>query len=488
MKKAMRLLSLAALFVATTALAGCEKDYSGQPEENTVLLTTTVSFEGNEATKALTNGGVKTFANGEKIAVVYENTSNAMVKTEVTLESANISADRKSVTFTVSATNPKSGGTFRLIYPASMAGDNDVDYTKLANQDGTMSTISSNYDLGYYSGTLDGENFPANPALSNPLVIAKFVLKHNSASINSSVTMLFIGDGTNTYYITRSGSADSICVAMRPVESSQTLIFHALAGSDRYERENVTGKTLAAGHIVPIGLGMTKLQAGATFGAFTVSGSATRHFAHGNLWYKESQWKFRDNQYDYNTSWSESDCDLFYWETTNTYGAGQECQTSSGSSSDQVNWGTNISFGTWSTPSKDDWVEVFNGRSSVSTKYAKGKVCGKNGVILFSDRYTHPIDLTGLQNVNVESANWDGNNYDAAAWEKMEAAGAVFLPAAGNRYGTVVDDDGSYGYYWSSTADESDDYSAYCLSFYDDILGPGYYYRGDGRSVRLVCE
>ena len=96
----MRLFGLAVLFVATTALTGCEKD-DVQPEENTVLLTTTVSFEGNEATKALTRDGVKTFANGEQMAVVYENTSNELVKTTVTLESANISSDSKSVSFTV---------------------------------------------------------------------------------------------------------------------------------------------------------------------------------------------------------------------------------------------------------------------------------------------------------------------------------------------------------------------------------------------------
>ena len=68
----------------------------------------------------------------------------------------------------------------------------------------------------------------------------------------------------------------------------------------------------------------------------------------------------------------------------------------------------------------------------------------------------------------------------------MEAAGCVFLPAAGSRYGSHVSNDvGSYGYCWSATADDSGyaDYLRFGLS--------GAYMsnssRCDGRSVRLVC-
>ena len=37
-------------------------------------------------------------------------------------------------------------------------------------------------------------------------------------------------------------------------------------------------------------------------------------------------------------------------------------------------------------------------------------------------------------------------------WSTLELEGAVFLPAAGSRYENSVNLVGSYGYYWSSTA------------------------------------
>ena len=65
---------------------------------------------------------------------------------------------------------------------------------------------------------------------------------------------------------------------------------------------------------------------------------------------------------------------------------------------------------------------------------------------------------------------------------------SIFLPAAGYRYGTSVDDQGSYGYYWSGTLGEGDKYGAYCLYFYYGIAGWGINSRYFGHSVRPVSE
>ena len=64
---------------------------------------------------------------------------------------------------------------------------------------------------------------------------------------------------------------------------------------------------------------------------------------------------------------------------------------------------------------------------------------------------------------------------------------SIFLPAAGCRYGSSLYDAGSYGYYWSSTPYDSNDY-AYSLYF-----GSGFHYvydgsRDYGRSVRPILE
>ena len=67
----------------------------------------------------------------------------------------------------------------------------------------------------------------------------------------------------------------------------------------------------------------------------------------------------------------------------------------------------------------------------------------------------------------------------------MEAAGAVFLPAAGTRLGANVGDNG--GGYWSSTPYNSA-YGAFYMSFTEYGAGTYTSDRDQGRSVRLVRD
>ena len=68
----------------------------------------------------------------------------------------------------------------------------------------------------------------------------------------------------------------------------------------------------------------------------------------------------------------------------------------------------------------------------------------------------------------------------------MEAYGAVFFPAVGVRDGSIVEDVGYFGSYWSSSS--WDEYTYYMYFFDNTVYMDGYDRRYQGRSVRLVRD
>ena len=65
---------------------------------------------------------------------------------------------------------------------------------------------------------------------------------------------------------------------------------------------------------------------------------------------------------------------------------------------------------------------------------------------------------------------------------------SIFLPAAGYRFGSSLNNAGSYGLYWSSSLLTYYPSDAYCLYFYSDYVGWSGDDRGYGFSVRPVCQ
>ena len=85
--------------------------------------------------------------------------------------------------------------------------------------------------------------------------------------------------------------------------------------------------------------------------------------------------------------------------------------------------------------------------------------------------------------------NFTTNTYTIDQWNLMEAAGAVFLPAAGIREGTSISGAGSSGIYWSSTPVASGETgSAYNFQFDSGFEPTMYGARYKGRPVRLVIN
>jgi len=269
MKKTIRFLSMAALAMVGLVMTGCSSEDNfadiQQPENksNVVTMTTTVGFdEGVATTRALTSGGVKTFAAGDQIAVIYKDTRDSTVTaTSEALTAGDITNGGKNANFTVTLTNPKAGEAVRYVYPAAMLAttvatnaavnaDANVKYAALATQDGTLTTLASKLDLAIFDGSLtSGAALPASASMTNQFAILAVTLKDNAATpaeITASITGMTIGDGTNTYTVSRSAAAGPIYVAIRPTSGAD---IYAMATADATKTnysKSLTGKTYAA--------------------------------------------------------------------------------------------------------------------------------------------------------------------------------------------------------------------------------------------------
>ncbi|MBO4654531.1 MAG: hypothetical protein J5644_03185 [Bacteroidales bacterium] len=229
-------------------------------------------------------------------------------------------------------------------------------------------------------------------------------------------------------------------------------------------------------------------------GEFTVNaGGGKVNFSQGNLQYQANTdtWRFAEHQYDYvgdasngNVYVGEMKCnnanisnsysgwiDLLGWGTGN---APTKATTSNGDYSTFTDWGVNaISNGgntaeMWRTLSKDEWVYFFE-------HHTKGwsTVNGVNGYVIRPDGISTAV----------------ATSYTSSEWAVEEAAGSVFLLAAGSRDGTSVGGVGSWGDYWSSTPYTSGSSNAYYLYFNSSQPYPANNTgRFGGRSVRLVYE
>ena len=152
----------------------------------------------------------------------------------------------------------------------------------------------------------------------------------------------------------------------------------------------------------------------------------------------------------------------------------------------------------WRTLTKDEWIYLLRTRScstvgaTANARYAKATVCDVAGLMLFPDTYEHPDGVAIPININIApttsglTARFDDNVYDAKAWDELERAGVIFLPAAGRRIGTSTTAVGAGCFYWSSTGSGSMPYDVSCTDSFLYICGTGD--RTQGRTVRLVCD
>ena len=224
------------------------------------------------------------------------------------------------------------------------------------------------------------------------------------------------------------------------------------------------------------------VEKGAIKTSFSISEDKKVYFSMGNLQYQASTntWRFAERQYDMIGSDNQfvlrsysGWIDLFCYGTSGWDGGVAAYQPYTTSTNDDdfyrhglldinvnADWGVynKISnggneVGMWRTLTYSEWSYMLHKRPNASDKKGVATIDGVSGLVILPDDWTLPKGVkfkSGL--VASREQGFGGNNkYSLSEWRKMEAHGAVFLPAAGYREGTTVFSSDDAGCYWTAT-------------------------------------
>ena len=374
---------------------------------------------------------------------------------------------------------------------------------------------------------------------------------NNPTAAEKKVKVIF-GDGAHALKINQ-GDTKKVQVPVLPVGAGNKFSISVTVHKDgnqavnrTFSKTQVTGGAMGRAKLAYAGHTVGYL--------FSIGNNKKVIISQGNLQYQASskEWRFATNQYDYiganagNTTANGRDSqaawiDLFGWGTSgwnngNSYYMPYETSYSGGESNGfgygptngnaytfsltetyaEADWGIHNTIsnggnavGMWrtltgGTNSEIDYLfkqrettttNMPSGTNNGSARFIKAIVEGIKGILLFPDNYTHPngVSISGSNRYyNATGANYffDGFRLGPNVWPKMEAAGAVFLPAAGHHAdGVNVSDNNTAAWYWSSSHYLTQ--YARAIYFTDNTkssIATDKTYRYYGCSVRLVMD
>ena len=229
-------------------------------------------------------------------------------------------------------------------------------------------------------------------------------------------------------------------------------------------------------------------------GLFSIADSVQVRFSPGNLQYQPSThlWRFAPSQTE-TLGWSDKSSSPRYkgWIDLFGWGTGMNPTNYSENAADYsfIDWGRYCALPTqggklWRTMTMDEWNYLLSKRKHARRLYAIAYVNNQYGLLLLPDGWQCPKGVYVKPGPKEDSANW----YTDEKWAKLEAAGAVFLPAEGKRMGTALQGSPHSCHYWTATPSIKKSSEALYL-----LLDP-YFPQGrsalksTGFSVRLVQE
>ena len=316
-----------------------------------------------------------------------------------------------------------------------------------------------------------------------------------------SVSIAEIENGTVSVNSTLAQAGETVTLKITPNTGYKLKSLSVVCGEKEVE---VTNNTF----VMPAG--EVKITASFVALSFSVSAEKKVKFAHGNLQYTQSTstWSIAENQYDLigsanmmNIFKLADKIDLFGWSGSSAsakwgISTSKDCEEYSG---DFVDWGKNIDDGnTWRTLTNDEWEYLLNTRTNASERKGIVRINLNddgsqyvNGLILLPDSWTDVGDVTikcGFASEDSEQAYADYQTITLADWQKLEVAGAVFLPTAGFRSNVSVGSVQVDGDYWSASAVTNSDLKVYELRFGSNEASLLNIDRIYGCSVRLVQD
>ena len=547
MKKNIFILSALCLAAMTLVFSGCKKE-NNDPQEPAQVQTYKMSIQASKGADSQANGPRRVlsldgntlnaaWAAGEQVSV-YNATKSADLTGYLEAQSSGASTQLTGeLTGTIEAGDML---TLKYLSPSYATQLGTIEYIS-ANCD---YAVAENVEVTSISG--ETIYTVGEAAFENRQAVVKFTLldKADDAAL-SGTTQLVVKVGEDTYTVTPASATSEMYVAL-PGFASQTVTLTATVGTDTYAYEK-TGATFENGKFYPVTAKLTKqAPEGAISGKFSVSPTLKVYFSQGNLQYQASTntWRFAENQYDavggnngsgnaapYNTSSanhspsaSQTDwIDLFGWAASGITRDGVNAYQPYSTSTTSADYGTTTTKSASETLGNYDWGKNMGDGWRTLTAEEWGYLIGPgNGGTTPSDQRANYQSLRGLCQITVSGTSYPGmiilpddlyNNlpsegsiaskwsdcavaagsslqytnatFTEAEWTALQAAGAVFLPAAGYRGGTKVYGAGAYGYYWSSSA--SSNTNAFLLFFGAGHLRPesssGRYL---GFSMRLV--